>query len=261
MSVKSIERAFDILELLSQEPNGLNLKTIGERLDLHKSTVHRLLAVLNQRGYVEKTEQRGRYRIGLGFVDLAGMHLNSLELTTEAQPYLRHLSKQTGQTAFLAVMEGRDVVYIDKVESYNSLRRYRIIGRRRPLHATSLGKSLLAGLSQEQITRLYEGVELNRLTENTITDLSVLLAEVRMCRKRGWSYDNEENELGTRCVGAPIYDYREKVIAALSVAWEAPVNPELDADQVCEYVKEAAFGVSVRMGYRPHDPQRRHLSP
>ena len=95
MTVQSIERVFDILELLSKEQNGLQLTEIGRRLDLHKSTVYRLLAVLRKRGYIEKSESTNRYRIGVGFIELSSMYLNNVELKTEAEPYLRKLSQTT----------------------------------------------------------------------------------------------------------------------------------------------------------------------
>ncbi|MGE4299327.1 MAG: IclR family transcriptional regulator [Desulfovibrionaceae bacterium] len=250
MSVQSVDRAFDIIELLSVEPGGLGLAEIGSRLDLNKSTAHRLLAVLCKRGYVEKGDGRGRYRLGLGFVELAGLRLNSLELTTEAQPHLRRLSKLTGQTVFLAIREGREVVYIDKTEAVNSLRRYKIIGRRLPLHATSLGKALLSGLSDERIAALYAGAPLERMTERTVADFDALLDEIRRTRSRGWSFDDEENEPGTLCVGAPIFDYRGSAVAAVSVAWEIKANPDLKNTDVAELVMEAAGAISRRMGYK-----------
>lgn len=248
MSVQSIDRAFDIIELLSLEPQGLTITEISKRLDLHKSTVHRLLSSMRDRGYIEQSQTAGKYRLGLGFIELASLYLNSLELKTEAQPFLHRLTTHTAQTAFLAIRDGRDVVYIDKVETFDSLRRYKIIGRRRPLHATSLGKAMLSGLPDHEIEELYKKEPMERLTDNTITSFDVLMREIRVIRENGWAFDNEENEAGTCCVGAPIFDYRDRVIAAVSIAWEASVYPDLTREDVAPQVRQCARDISIKMG-------------
>ena len=250
MAVQTLDRAFDIVELLSRETGGLNLTEIATRMNLNKSTAHRILAALQERGYVEKREQGKVYRLGLEFIELSSAFLNSLELKTEAQPILNQLSRQTGQTVFMAIMREGDVVYIDKVESFNSLRRYKIIGKRMPSYATSLGKSLLTGLTEAEIVTLYEDREFNKITEYTIDNVHDLLKEVDLTRRRGWAHDNQENELGTMCVGAPIYDYRNMVVAAVSVAWEIEGQPDLDLKRVAALVVEATQEISHRMGYR-----------
>ena len=250
MTVQTLDRAFDIVELLSREPNGLKLTEIASRVDLNKSTAYRILASLQKRGYVEKREQSKVYRLGLEFIELSSAFLNSLELKTEAQPMLNQLSKQTGQTVFMAILQGADVVYIDKVESFNSLRRYQIIGKRMPLYATSLGKALLTGLTDAEITRLYEGREFIKITPHTIDNIHDLLKEVELTRRRGWAHDNQENELGTMCVGAPVFDYRNMVVAAVSVAWEMEGLPNFDLKRVAGLVVEATQEISHRMGYR-----------
>lgn len=248
MSVQSIDRAFDIIELLSKEPRSIAMTEIGRRLDLHKSTVHRLLTSLRERGYVEQETASGNYKLGLGFVELASLYLNSLELKTEASPYLNELTKLTGQTSFLAIMDGPEIVYIDKVESYNSLRRYTIIGKRLPMHATSLGKAMLSGLTDKEIEDLYPDKKLTLLTKRTIPTFAALMAEIRQVRARGWSSDDEENEKGTRCVGAPIFDYRDRVIAAVSLAWDINTNPDKFGQDYAKQVVKCVADISVKMG-------------
>ncbi len=250
MSVQTLDRAFDILELLSKQPNGLSLTDVAASLDLNKSTVHRILASLKTRGYVEQRAGSKTYRLGLEFIEISSLYLNSLELKIEAQDSLHKLSRQTDQTVFMAIMQDRDVVYIDKIETHQSLRRYKIIGQRRPLYCTSLGKALLSGLSEREIVRLFENHEFTRLTDSTIGDLQTLLKEIELTKKRGWAHDNQENEDGTMCVGAPVFDYRDMVVAAVSVAWETAANPNLDPKQVAGMVMQAAQEISRRMGYR-----------
>ena len=248
MSVQSIDRAFDIIELLSQELRGVAMTEIGRRLNLNKSTVHRLLSSLRERGYIEKDTETGNYKLGLGFVELASLYLNNLELKIEASPLLNQLTRKTGQTAFLATMDETEIVYIDKVETYNSLRRYTIIGKRLPVHATSLGKAMLSGMSDKEIEELYPDKKLTILTKKTIPTFDTLMAEVRQIRSRGWSIDDEENEKNTRCVGAPIFDYRGHVIAAVSLAWDIKIHPEISWDDYAKVISKCAADISVKMG-------------
>lgn len=248
MSVQSIDRAFDIIELLSQETRGLAMTEIGRRLNLNKSTVHRLLASVRERGYIEKDAETGNYKLGLGFIELASLYLNSLELKTEASPLLNTLTRLTGQTAFLAIMDGTEIVYIDKVETFDSLRRYTIIGKRLPMHTTSLGKAMLSGMSDEEIETLYPDKKLTAMTKKTITNFNALMAVIRQVRARGWSYDDEENEKGTRCVGAPIFDYRGRVIAAVSLAWHISNYPDKTWDDYSKQLVKCSADISLKMG-------------
>jgi IclR family KDG regulon transcriptional repressor len=249
MKVQSLDRAFDILELLSREQHGLNLTEIGNRLDLHKSTVYRLLQALKERGYIDKSAQ-GSYRLGMEFIELSSLYLNNLELKTEAQPILRELSSLSGNTAFLATLQESEVVYIDKMETHNSLRKYSIIGQRAPLYCTALGKSMLTGKTEEQIRSLYQERELKAFTERTIKSVDALVEEIEKIRRRGWSLDDEEYEQGLRCIGAPIRDYRDEVIAAVSTSGYASVITRERVEEVAGYVVKAARDISRRMGYR-----------
>jgi IclR family transcriptional regulator, KDG regulon repressor len=250
MRVQSLDRAFDILELLSKEQNGLTITDIGKQLDLHKSTVHRLLASLKQKGYIEKKLNSHLYKLGLGFIDLCSGYLNNLELKIEAEPFLRKLSMFTTQTVFLAIQQDFQAVYIDKVEKYNSLRRYSIIGQRAPLYCTALGKSLIIGFQDEEIRKNYENHNFISKTNNTITNIDKLFEEINITRKRGWSLDNEEFELGVKCIAAPIYDYRKKIISAVSTSWYTDISNNLEIDKIAQYVMDTAVEISRRMGYR-----------
>ena len=249
MKVQSLDRAFDILELLSREQHGLNLTEIGNRLDLHKSTVYRLLQALKERGYIQKSP-RGSYRLGMEFIELSSLFLNNLELKTEAQPVLRELSSVSGNTVFLATLQENEVVYIDKMETHNSLRKYSIIGQRAPLYCTALGKSMLTGMREDQIRKLYGGVELKAFTDRTITNVEALVADIEKIRRRGWSVDDEEYEEGLRCIGAPIRDYRKEVIAAVSTSGYASVITRERVEEIAAHVVRAARDISQRMGYR-----------
>jgi IclR family transcriptional regulator, KDG regulon repressor len=249
MKVQSLDRAFDILELLSREQHGLPLTQIATRVDLHKATVHRLLNAMRERGYIERAPDGG-YRLGMGFVDLASLHLNHLELKTEAQPVLHDLVSRTGNTAFLATEQDGEVVYLDKQETFESLRKYSIIGRRAPMYCTSLGKALLSGMDEERVRAVASGRPLAAFTGNTITTVDRLLADIERTRGRGWSVDDEEYELGIRCVGAPVRDYRGTVIAALSTSGTTAMIPPERVEEIGAAMVRAAAELSRRMGFR-----------
>lgn len=256
MSVQSLDRAFDILELLAKEQHPLGLAEISNEVGLHKSTVYRLLNSLKERGYIEKTDTTNLYRLGLGFIELSSLYLNKVELKTEAEPYLRALSLEIGRTVYLAMLQDREVVYIDKYEQFNSLRKYSVIGRRRPVYATSLGKALLFDRTADEIRDILKDTELTRFTENTITDVGELISEVERSRKRGFSRDNAEMDIEEQCIGAPIFDYRNQVIAAISVAWRGDFTT-FDEEKVAALVRETADKVSMRLGHMPASPSAR----
>lgn len=251
MKVQSIDRVFDILELLSVEHEGMSLTEISRSLDLPTSTVFRLLAVLRDRNYIEKNDSTSVYRLGLGFVELTSLYLSNIELKTEAQPYLRKLSKITGQVVFMAIEQEGEVVYIDKYEQFREIRNYCFIGQRRPLYCTALGKSLLTGFAEDGIRSLYDGVDLRKVAPNTITDVEKLIQDVRLTRQRGYSVDNEEMEPDMYCVAAPIYDYRGGVIAAVSTSWDLVNHKDADRQRNIDLITEATMNISIRMGYRP----------
>lgn len=246
--VQSLDRAFDILELISNERRGLALSEISSNVSLPRSTTYRLLASLQGRGYIEKDPVSNLYRLGLAFIELSSSLLHNLELKTEAESCLRRLSQQLDTTVFLAVRQGREVVYYDKVEKYSDIRRYRIVGQRRPLYCTSLGKALLSGLDSQDIKELMSDVEFKCFTANTISSVNDLVTDIELVKKRGWSLDKEEDQVGMMCVGAPVFDYRHSVIAAVSASWELNKGKDLDLDKTAFLVVQTATEVSRRMG-------------
>jgi len=241
---QTVEKALRILLLLGERR--MSLGQLCEATGYHKSTVHRLVQTLCAYQFVQR-DQRGTYGIGLKVVELGSMQLNQLELKTEAAPYLRQLALFMGYAVHLGIRDDSDVVYIDKIEPVNTLRMFSEIGKRVPLYATALGKSLLISHTDDEIKKLMENTEMEQRTDRTITTLEDLLADVARARRDGYAFDEGENEPGIYCVGAPVYDYRGRVIAALSTSVgdrEIVHQPETLAQ-----VKEAALSISREMGY------------
>lgn len=248
MNVQSTERIFDILEVLSNEKEGLRLTEIAKRVGLHKSTVYRFLASMEKRGYIEKLQEKGLYRLGLKLIEISGAYLNNLELKTEAQPYLQRLTSLSTQAVYLAIRDEGEIVYIEKVETFQSIRKYSIIGKRAPSYCTALGKALLTGLCKHHLEALFKDKELKAYTGKTIMDLNHLMQEIELTRLRGWAEDNEEYEEGVRCIAAPIQDYSNRVIPSVSTSGPTTIIAKHDAERIAGYVMDAAEGISKRMG-------------
>ena len=248
-NVQTLDRTLDIIELLAISAQGMGVTEIGQKLGLHKSTVHQLINALVHRGYIEKDQKSGLYKIGLKFIEISSLHLHQLELKTEAAPIMRHLAEMTGQVTHLAILDKTEVVYIEKVDVIQSLRLYSQIGKRLPVYCSALGKVLLSGQSKSRQKYILQGINFEPYTENTITDQETFLSELEKTEQRGWAVDNEEHESGIRCLAAPIKDFTSKVIAALSISGDKKsICPKRDME-LSGMVVEAADAISKRLGF------------
>ncbi|MCX7845897.1 MAG: IclR family transcriptional regulator [Dictyoglomaceae bacterium] len=215
--INSAEQTLDILEYIVLSGRELSLKEISEEIGLHISTVHRYLSTLINKGFVRKTPN-GFYKPGFRILELSSYILQSFDLRDVARPYLIELMEKTKQTVHLTIKDGFEGVYIDKVEGPGTLPMMSRIGMRMPLYSTSFGKVLLAYSSDEYIEEYLKRVPLIPRTENTITDPKKLREELKRVKERGYSFDEEENERGIKCIGAPIFDFSGNVVAAVSIS-------------------------------------------
>ncbi|MBO8137325.1 MAG: IclR family transcriptional regulator [Desulfotomaculum sp.] len=249
--VQSLDRALSILEELSRHDSGLGVTDISSVLGLHKSTVYRLLHTLMIRGYVEKIVSTEKYRLGLKIIELGQKRLESTEIRSEARHYLVKLMEETNETVHLCVLDNREVVYIDKVESSNTVRMYSRIGRRAPLYCTGVGKAILAFWPEEEIKKYVKEKGLSRKTDNTITELNQLLKHLEEVRQKGYAVDNEEHDPGIRCVAAPVQDYTGNVVASISVSGPTTRIAEDQVKLLAAKVKKCALNISKQLGYNP----------
>lgn len=207
----------------SEEP--MRIGELAERAGRPKSTVHRLLATMLDLRVVEQTDD-GRYAIGLRLFEIGSRAAVRVSLRDVAVVELRDLSAKLGETSHVGVLDGDEVVYVEKVESEASIRMSSRVGRRNPLHCTGIGKALLAFQGEEAIDEVCSR-QLEARTEHTITDPKKLRKELAKTRERGFSIDDEEVELGLRCVGAPVLGADGRPVAAISVAGPAArMDPE-----------------------------------
>lgn len=248
--VQSAQRIFDILELLAQQGE-LPLHEVARRLSLHKSTAHRLLSSLIAMGYARREERTGCYRLTFKLLEISGRLLETLDIVGLARPYLEQLGRQTHEAVHLVQRDGAEIVYIDKVEAgEGSIRMVSRIGLRRPLYCTAVGKAMLAEMPAGKVEQLWERSRVQRLTERTITDLPSLYRELEQVRRRGYALDNEENEMGVRCIGVCILDYQGRANNALSVS--APLSRMGDAriHDLAPFMLQARKAISRELGYR-----------
>ena len=215
--LSSVKKALELLDHFTVERPELSLAEISREVDAHKSSVFRVLTTLEAAGFLEKDPQSGKYRLGLKILDLAGRVWGRHDIRQIASPYMDELARDTGEVTHLAVLDGADIVYLEKRGQGQILTVATRVGGRNPAYASSMGKVLLADLSESELRTVLGRGRLTKLTPNTITDIPRLMEELAHIREQGFALDNEENFPGIRCVGAPIRDAGGRVVAAVSV--------------------------------------------
>jgi DNA-binding IclR family transcriptional regulator len=248
-SVPSIDRALAVFELLAQSRGGFSVSEISRKLTLPKSSVHLMVGTLERRGYLQKHALSGKYCFGLKLVSLSRTALENLDLREEAKPYLQALMRKTGLTVHMAVLERNEAVIIEKIECPGLLRLATWIGRRLDVNCSGVGKALIAFLTDEEFDLQFKSKALARHNENTTVSTSKLKRELERVRSLGYSLDDEEDEIGFRCIGAPIFDYTKRVVAAISVAGTTAQIPNENLPHLGTIVKRAADGISLQLGY------------
>jgi IclR family transcriptional regulator, KDG regulon repressor len=213
------------------------------------STVHRFLMNLDSSGFLTSTGS-GNYHLGIACCSLGQSALGHLDIRRLSLPYLRELNQHTRETIHLTVRHELSAVYVEKLDSPEPLRIFSRIGAAVPLHCTAVGKVMLAFMAQEERGRVLPQLELKRLTENTVSNVQELQAEVERVRRAGYACDLEENELHIRCVAAPIWDHTGAVNASLSITGPAVRMPMARLRQLAPLVVQAGVKISREMGFQ-----------
>lgn len=234
--VQSVERTFLLLEILCKngETSVTELSSIS---GLHKTTVCRLLSTLCNLGYVKQNEKTGRYGISLKFLTVSSGILNTFDIRTHARPSFKKLSKESHETVHLVCRDGDDIVYIDKFESPdNSVRMVSRIGFSLPMICTAVGKAILATMDDRTIEKIWNRSCHEKKTPHTIMSFDKFIDEINLVRKNGFAVDNEENELGVRCVAAALPDPDSVCRYAFSVSAPITRMDDLRLGQISELV-------------------------
>ena len=245
-TIQVLGRAFALLDTLAAQPEPVSLKEISERTGLHPSTAHRILNDLAIGRFVDRP-QAGSYRLGMRLLELGNLVKARLDVRDAALPPMRELHRLTHQPVNLSVRQGDEIVYIERTFSERSgMQVVRAVGGRAPLHLTSVGKLFLAHDDPQRVRAYAARTGLTGHTRNSITDLARLERDLATVRSQGFARDDEELELGVRCLASGIYDDQGRLVAGLSISAPADRLEESWQDRV----RATAGQISAALGYR-----------
>ena len=247
MKLSSLDKSLRIIDLLAQNPRGLSLSTISQKLSIPSSTAHHILSTFLSHGYVSKDPETRKYSLGFKFVSISKAILENLDVRQIAHDHLVELHQKCRESVFLAVLRDGKIAYIDRINYLSGLSLATNVGFTTEPHATAGGKVLLSGLNRQEIERIYPGGRLRRYGKNTITTLHDLFKELEKVREQGYAIDDEEYYEGVRCVGAPIRA-GGKIIAALSITGSVfSMTMDRIREELIGLAVETAEKISSRM--------------
>jgi IclR family acetate operon transcriptional repressor len=215
---QSLTRALTLLERLSETPGGMSLTDLSYQLGMPTATVHRLLNTFEELDFVEQDAEQGLWFVGLKAFTVGNAFLGRRDFVASARPHMHDLVEQCGETANLGVIEDGEVVFISQVESREVMRMIARLGSRSPIHASGVGKALLAYLPEQQVARILKQRGLARFTERSIDSPARLREELEKVRRLGYALDDEEHAIGLRCVASAIFDQNGQPLAAISLS-------------------------------------------
>ncbi|MFN3171050.1 MAG: HTH-type transcriptional regulator BhcR [Hyphomicrobiales bacterium] len=253
-TIKSLDRAMEVFEFLS-EAQGKTLSMLASEMGQSPATVYRILVTLEGRGLVEFDADEQVWHIGAQAFVIGARFLRRSSLVDRARPILRKLMEQTGETANLGAERNGLVLFLGQVETHESIRAFFPPGTLSPMHASGIGKALLAHMDDERLQRVFAAHSPETFTKHTITDLGDLRADLAETRQRGFAIDGEEKNLGMRCIAAPVFDMSQEAVAGISVS--GPTS-RVGLDQIAflsAAVIEAASALSQSIGGEPRSKQ------
>ncbi|HJX12235.1 MAG TPA: IclR family transcriptional regulator [Dehalococcoidales bacterium] len=253
----TVQRTLDILEIFLEKEGEIGIAELSSISRVNITTVHRIASDLVERGYLRQKGKRGKYSLGVKLLEFNAAIQHNLRIGELAQPFLHTLSAASGEYTEIAVLESSAAVTVAQAEVKRNLRISNIIGERLPLHATSLGKILLAHLDAPERNNLYGRKSLETFTENTITDVNRLEHEVEKIRQQGYALDREEYDLGIWSVAAPVFDYNGLVVAGLAIAAPSARTNGRKPKKMISMVLAASAEISRELGYKtPATPRK-----
>lgn len=247
--IEALGRGLHILEAFTVKTPSLSLTEISGAVGLDKSTVFRFVYTLEKLGYLTRDPETKRYRPGAGVLRLGYTALSSLGIRQIAQPFLKALSAQTGETTNMTVLDGQEVVYIARYRTRQIVGINLHVGSRLPAYCTSMGKALLSSMSQEELRDLLGEGPYEALGPRTLTSLNALIAELAAVRQQGYAVNDEELAAGLRSVAAPIRDVENRIVAAVNISFPSArvSRHELEAE-LAPLVVQTAQEISLALG-------------
>ena len=254
--VQVLDRSFAILDALAAAAEELSPTELAGSLKLHKSTIHRLLVVLENQRFIRRTPE-GRYGLGTKLIEMGSRAMEQLDLGEQAIPFLRKLVEETGETAHISVLSGTEMMSIANVAGRWTLTTPSTVGRRTQIYCTAVGKAYIAFLPDDRLEPLLKRLQYRSHTRRTITSSPALKSELTRIRRRGFAVDNEEVEDGLRCIGAPVRDYTGEVVASISIAGPVFRVQKGRIVELSRAVMQAADDLSAELGYSSSTPRRK----
>lgn len=249
--VQSADKILKILETLSIT-GPIGVVELSNMMGFHKSTTFRLLSSLQYMGYVKQDKDSSKYQLTFKVLEIAGRLLNKMDIVSIAHPHIKKLVEICGETVHLVQRSGNDIVYIDKVESdTNSIRMVSNIGTTMPMYCSGVGKAIMATLSREEVENIWNKSRIENITPNTITKLEELYEVLDEVNEKGYALDNEENELGVRCIAGAIVDYKGEARNAFSISAPASRMTDSRIRELSKYILEVKETISKELGYLP----------
>lgn len=249
----AVERTLAILEAVAQRPAGMTNADISRKLKIPKSSASYLLRTLEHHGYVRREEESGRYRLGVKVLALGQGALTGVDVRQVALPHLRQLVVHSQLTAHLAILDGDEAVYIEKVDAPGFIKMDTWVGKRMEIYSTGVGKAIVAYHSEQEVLRLLHARGMKKRTPYTIVSPAKLVQDLAKVRERGYGMDDEENSLGVRCVAAPVFNGDGRVEASVGMSGTLSQMTEETLPKMAELVKDAARRISQQLGW--HGPR------
>lgn len=255
-TVVALERGLKVLQALARE-GGLSLSDLSLTIGVPAPTVHRILSTLEKLGFAELHEDSGDWSVGVESFRVGNSYLERTSLVENALNPMRELMEATGETANLAIADGGDVVFISQVESFNPVRAFFRPGARGPMHASGIGKALMAALARREVEKILAAYGCPVFTSRTLATPADLFADLDATRRRGWALDDEERHDGMRCVAACIYNAWGEPVAGISVSGPAARFADGQLASIGPRVVAAARQVTDSIGGRPPESRDR----
>ncbi|WP_170772054.1 HTH-type transcriptional regulator BhcR [Ruegeria lacuscaerulensis] len=246
-TIKSLDRAMEVFEYLS-EAQGKALTTLSDEMKQSPATVYRILVTLEGRGLVEFDRDEQVWHIGPRAFVIGSRFLRRTSLVDRARPVMRKLMEATGETANLGVEREGAVLFLSQVETHASIRAFFPPGTLSPMHASGIGKALLAYMDEDRLDRLLAAAELQAFTDRSITQPDALKEDLVAIRSQGYAIDNEEKNTGMRCIAAPVFDINREAVAGISVSGPTSRVSEAEIERLSRPVIEAAHQLTQAIG-------------
>ena len=249
---QSLMRALNLLERLSEAPAGLQLTDLSYQLGMPAATVHRLLSTFEEMDFVEQDAENGLWFVGLKAFTVGNAFLERRDVVARARPHMRDLVEQCGETVNLGIIDEGEAVFISQAESREVMRMIVRLGSRSPIHASGVGKALLANLPAQQVTRIMQQRGLTKYTERSIDSPARLQQELEQIRQLGYAVDDEEHAVGLRCVASAIFDQNGQPLAAISLSGPKARIEDNRLDELGIAVRQTADAITQALGgHRP----------